>query len=171
MARKYYRRRRFYRRKGLWSSNIQALQSTKVVSSNNAFGDYLVLAYNESQNPNSVSQKFTIKNIEVSGQVESNPSPNVEDLVYYIVYVPEGFVISDSLPIEHPEWIMAYKYIGQSFTTSGTNSIQPPKIVSRLARKLSSGDRIVFMYTGANNGAEASTVSFRGLVRWWSKSN
>lgn len=170
MARKYSRRR-YYRRKGLWSSNIQSLQSTKLVPSGAEFGDYVVLAYNESQNPNSVSIKFTVKNIEVSGQVEANPSPNVEDIVYYIVYVPEGYEISDSLPFEHPEWIMAYKYIGQCFGSQATSTNQPPRIKSRLARKLSSGDRIVFMYTGSNNDDSQSNVVFRGLVRWWSKAN
>lgn len=171
------RSRRYRRRSASWSSNIQKINLTGTTTAGQVFGDSFTLAQNPEQANSSVSQYFTVKNIEVSGQLEAQYTsvayyPNIEDIVYYIMYVPEGYQIDLNLPIKHPEWIMAYKYIGQAASTNSSNYDQPPKIKTRLSRKLNPGDSIIFMYTGLNNTTDQNlNVKFLGLVRWWTKAN
>lgn len=171
------RSRRYRRRSARWSSNIQKINLTGTTTAGQAFGDSFTLAQNPAQSDNSVSQQFTVKNIEVSGQLEAQYTAtsyytNIEDIVYYIMYVPEGYAIGLDLPTKHPEWIMAYKYIGQAASSNSASWDQPPRIKTRLSRKLNPGDSIIFMYTGLNNTTDQDlNVKFLGLVRWWTKAN
>lgn len=171
MAKRRYRRYR--RRRGRWSSNIQSLRLSGVAESED-FGDSYTIAQNPVQSNTTVSQQYTVKNIEITGQIESNAQANynVENIQYYIIYVPEGYPISLDLPYSHPEWIMAYKYIGQSaLTTVTSNYYQPPRIKTRLSRRLNTGDSIIFMYRGTNTTGGNVPIRFNGLVRWWTKAN
>lgn len=174
MARRRYRRYR--RSKSRWSANIQRIRSTGEALPDQVFGDTVTIAQNPVQSNTTVSQQYTVKNIEVSGQLESanleTSSYNIEDIAYYIMYVPEGYPINLELPYAHPEWIMAYKYIGQGSSAYDTGPYQPPKIKTRLSRRLNTGDSIIFLYTG-NNADTTNTipVKFNGLVRWWTKAN
>ena len=43
------------------------------------------------------------------------------------MYVPEGYPINLESSIYHPEWIMAYKYIGQAVLHSSI-PYQPPRL-------------------------------------------
>ena len=181
MARR--RSRRYYRRKtGKWSSNIQNIRLTGPVNAATTenptvfFGDSYTLAQNPGQINTTVSQTFTGKNIEVSGQLEAEGSSSafaygVEDITYYIMYVPEGYPIGLNLPYQHPEWIMAYKYLGQGMASTTSSTTPPPKIKTRLSRKLNTGDSIIFLYTCNNRATSPGTVKFNGLVRWWTKAN
>lgn len=174
MARR--RIRRYRRRRGKWSANIQRINQSGQALANSIFGDTVTLAQNPAQSNTTVSQQYTVKNIEVSGQLEttigSAPANNVEELTYYIMYVPEGYPISLDLPFLHPEWIMAYKYAGQSTHNTATSGlVQPPKIRTRLSRRLNTGDSVIFMYTAQNNSVNNFDVKFQGLVRWWTKAN
>lgn len=176
MARR--RRTRYRRRKGRWSANIQRINQSGEAEPNSTFGDFVTLAQNPAQLQTTVSQQYTAKNIEVSGQLEvinavgTGTASVIEELTYYIMYVPEGYPLDFSLPFAHPEWIMAYKYAGQSTHTSSSAAlIQPPKIRTRLSRRLNTGDSIIFMYTAQNNSSSTFNVKFQGLVRWWTKAN
>lgn len=167
------KRRRYYRSKGRWASNIQSLNLSGSASESSRFGDSFTIAQNPGQSNSSVAQTYTVKNIEISAQLEvgdSTPAP-IEDISYYIMYVPEGYPISIDLPYNHPEWIMAYKYIGQTFGNTQSSTYQPPKIKTRLARKLNTGDSIIFLYNGLNSSNNPHQVRLLGLVRWWTKAN
>lgn len=167
-----YRRRRFRRRTGRWSSNIQKIHLTGAAPAAVEFGDVAVIAQNPGQSNSSVSQTYTVKNIEISGILEaSSGSADIEEISYYIMYVPEGYPVNQALPFNHPEWIMAYKYIGQSYNSTSSNFTQPPRVKTRLARKLNTGDSIVFIYNGMNRSISDVSVKFNGLVRWWTKAN
>lgn len=139
------------------------------------FGDSVTLAQNPGQNSSTVSQQYTVKNIEVSGNIEtisSSANWNIEEVTYYIMYVPEGYAISTNLPFQHPEWIMAYKYYGAAVVSNtGSSSNIPPKIKTRLSRRLNTGDSIIFMYIAKNVSTQPVEVKFQGLVRWWTKAN
>jgi hypothetical protein len=175
MARKRYRRYR--RSKGRWSANIQRIHMTGEAPSDQVFGDTLTIAQNPVQSATTVSQQYTVKNIEISGQLEAGlgtgGASSIEDVTYYIMYVPEGYPIDLNLPFAHPEWIMAYKYIGQAAQLNIADFTQPPKIKTRLSRRLNTGDSIIFLYTGINSTVTAGPVNikFNGLVRWWTKAN
>lgn len=174
MAKRRYRRYR--RSRGRWSANIQRIRSTGEALPDQIFGDTVTIAQNPVQSNTTVSQQYTVKNIEVSGQLEaSSVEYSIEDVAYYIMYVPEGYPVDLNLPYAHPEWIMAYKYIGQGSSTYDHGSYQPPKIKTRLSRRLNTGDSIIFLYNGFNAtsgvGAQTIPVKFNGLVRWWTKAN
>lgn len=174
MARR--RIRRYRRRRGRWSANIQRINQSGSAEAASLFGDTVTLAQNPAQSQTTVSQQYTVKNIEVSGQLEVQGSTSnaalIEELTYYIMYVPEGYPIGLDLPFTHPEWIMAYKYAGQASHSNTTSSLnQPPKIKTRLSRRLNTGDSIIFMYTAQNINTSSFNVKFQGLVRWWTKAN
>lgn len=171
MARRRYRRYR--RRRGRWSANIQQLNLTGAAHAGTRFGDSVTIAQNPVQTTTTVSQQYTVKNIEVTGLLESAGSnANIDDIAYYIMYVPEGYAISLDLPFNHPEWIMAYKYIGQSSSVNSSNAFyEPPRIKTRLSRRLNTGDSVIFLYNGLNSSAGGTDIKFNGLVRWWTKAN
>lgn len=165
--RKYWRRR--YAR---WSSNLERLNMAGAAPAAQPFGDSFTIAQNPAQANTTVSQQYTVKNIEISGYVESTNYNSIKDVTYYIMYVPEGYAIGIDLPHAHPEWIMAYKYVGQASSNNAGTFDQPPKIKTRLSRRLNTGDSIIFLYTGQNVSSSTTTqVIFRGLVRWWTKAN
>ena len=179
MARRRYRRYR--RARGKWAANIQRISGSGTVSANSPFVDYVTIAQNPEQEDTAVSQIFRVKNIEIACQLES-AYPQIENIEYYIMYVPEGYPLPEdrSLPIKHPEWIMAYKFIGNGTNSFGSTSSSPyvsnenaqvPKVKTRLTRKLQTGDQIVFIICGVNNSTSNSSIVYNGLLRWWTKAN
>lgn len=175
MARRRYRRYR--RRRAKWSPNLQVLRGSGIAPSintapdNGTFADFITIAQNNTTtSQNSISQIFTVKNVEVSAELESNGS--VQNVEYYIMFVPEGYALAKNLPEVHTEWIMAYKYIGTPLSSGAAiSNAQPPKIRSRLSRKLNTGDQIVFIIRGLNTSSTQESVFYHGLVRWWTKAN
>lgn len=173
MARRRYRRS--YRRRGRWCSNIQELPQTSYSITQNPFGDSITLVTNPIQATTGVSQIYTVKNIEVSMVAEVNESStglnNIEDLTYYIMYVPQGMNLTTDYNLEHPEYIMAYKYIG-SPSSDGDQQYQPIRVKTRLSRKLNTGDQIILFFKGrVSVGTAQNAFTLGGLVRWWTKAN
>ena len=110
-----YRRRRYYRKKsGRWSANIQEISSDIVNAVSGANYSSTVLAFNPLQTNTATSQVYTVKNFEISFTFESPAEviENIEDITAYIMFVPQGMTITASYNNQHPEYIMAYKYIG-----------------------------------------------------------
>lgn len=175
MAKRGYRQRSRFRRRGRWSSNIQGLALTGDAPPSSTFGDFYTVAQNPAQVNSTVSQQYTVKNVEITGEFESAGGFSIENVSFYIMYVPEGYPLNLDLPFTHPEWIMAYKYIGQSAqntqSAAGVTFYQPPRIKTRLSRRLNTGDSIVFIYRGYNSSTSSSYIKFNGLVRWWTKAN
>lgn len=168
-----YRRVRRYRRKsGKWSSNIQTIESD-ISFLPGGFFTVTDLCKNPVQSQTSVSQQYTVKNIEFSYKVELNnidENRDVEMLQIYVVYVPQGFSVSDELIEQHPEWVMAYQFVGNPDSDS-VQRYQPRKIKTRLARRLQTGDSIAFLVVGNNNSNSSIGASIGGIVRWWTKAN
>lgn len=175
------RSRRYYKRKGRWSSNIKIVPpSTVSAPKNSNFEHHLTLTSNPVQTANAVSQQYTVKNIELSYQIEALPDSyvNIENLVVYIMFLPQGMTVTLEYPEQHPEYIMAYRYLGSpdaERASVGGNIINsgrlPPKIKTRLSRRLQTGDSIIFLLVGTNNSPNDSEITINGLVRWWTKAN
>lgn len=177
-----YRKRRYYkRRSGRWSPNI-----VKISSTNNAsvgeFYNYENLAVNPIQTTTGVSQTFTVKNIEISFTLEGSVGGNtsyIESVTAYVMYVPQGMNITSSYYAEHPEYIMAYKYLGSptieytpsQAVTPSSQQYQPYKIRTRMSRKLQTGDRLILYIQGSNDYTATTQYKIDGIVRWWSKAN
>ena len=135
MARKT--RRRYYRRKGRWSANIKNINDT--VSLNSGInGNSIDLCLNPVQNDITVSQQFTVKNIELSVFAEVNDSSGlIENIEHYIMFVPQGMNLTTDYNLEHPEYIMAYYYQGNPLSeTSVPNLGWKLKIKSRITSSL-----------------------------------
>lgn len=170
MARKRIRR---YRKKGRWSSNIKNVNNTTVQANVGTFYAYFTLTSNPAQSDDTVSQQYTVKNVEFSFQIETPQDNNqiIENITVYIMYLPQGFVLSNNLVNEHPEWIMAYRYLGAPDASINSSYRYPRKIKTRLSRRLQTGDSIILYLTGYNNSSSLIPVIFHGLIRWWTKAN
>lgn len=174
MARRRYTRR-YRRRSTRWSPNIANLLSTVAAPADSSFFGTIELATNPVQTNQTVSQTFTVKNIELTLQLEMGTGYNfVENMTGYIMYVPQGMNITVDYPQQHPEYIMAYRFIGSPEyepSTTGTTR-NALRVRTRLARKLQTGDSIIFFIAGVNvTNANSFAVEIHGLVRWWTKAN
>lgn len=177
-----YRRYRNYNRRnrGRWSANIQEIGTTDIIvpATAGAWSRDFQLAFNPSQSNQSVSQVYTVKNFECTLDLSSSGSTDapstIEDITAYIMYVPQGMTITSSYNIQHPEYIMAYKFIGTPTIDGPTTSrAQATRIKTRLSRKLQSGDSIVLFIKGNHTqaGTMTTTLELSGLARWWTKAN
>lgn len=184
MARRRYFRR-FRRRSGKWAPNIQEIGTTTIATTaNSTFYQSFTLAFNPTQVNTAVSQAYTVKRIEVSFYIDSDVQANnnvVEDITAYIMYVPQGMTITAAYNLQHPEYIMAYKFLGSPSIDNAANSTsvvfsgqqyQPTRVTTRLSRKLQSGDSVILFIKGNNTSNSINyNFDFHGLVRWWTKAN
>lgn len=174
-----YRKRRYYKRsKGKWSANINIVNRNQLTFTPGESYNSLTLAVNPAQTNQGVSQTYTVKNAEFSYNIEVDSAQYgryIEGLCAYIMYVPQGMQVSANYPQQHPEYIMAYRYLGspdnEISSDSNTNFKRSLKIKTRMARKLQTGDSIIwFIY--ANNQETANITGYvDGVVRWWTKAN
>lgn len=179
------RGKRYYRKKGQWSANIQEINEVVSADATSWFSPY-TLVTNPPQTPSLTSQTYTVKNFEISFVIDyegnNQNSQNIESICCYIMYVPQGMNITSNYNIEHPEYIMNYKFIGgpsteneySSTSTSPTivgQKYQPYKLKTRLSRKLQSGDGVILYIKGINQTSTTINLRLTGLVRWWTKAN
>ena len=175
MAKKIIKR---YRKKSRYSPNITEF-SESINTSQGTFSFTNVLCTNPSQTTLGVSQQYTVKNFEISFTFETtsaNSNKSIDDLCAYIMYKPQGMNITANYNLDHPEYIMNYKYYGSptNDNTGYNNSqqFQPLKIRTRMARKLQTGDSIILFIKGNNTSEVALTaIGIHGIIRWWSKAN
>lgn len=181
MARRRYRRYR--KRHGRWSANIKEINRSITVPSTggaeeNEFSTFEQLCINPVQNTNTVSQVFIAKNFNIDFVLEAGSNSQdkayIENVTAYIMYVPQGLSITNNFNLEHPEYILSYKYLGSPTTyqslTDETQNYQPFRIRSRMARKLQTGDKIVLYIKGLTQDAQVNrALRLTGLLRWWSK--
>lgn len=166
-------RRRYYRRRtGRWSANISTLREPLTTpTGSGSFYSYSTLCSNPIQVETTVSQQYTVKNTQVQFEFDSLNSSAIENLTAYIMFIPQGYQITETLPNTHPEWIMAMKYYGSPGPDANTNR-NPLNIKTRLARRLQTGDGIILLITGyKDNNDTVQGLNFRGVVRWWTKAN
>lgn len=172
------RRYRRYRKSGRWSSNIQEVANI-VNAPPGVFSSAETIMTNPAQNVAGVSQAFTVKNLEITFTTDYQDSNagviQLESLAVYIMYVPQGMNVTSDYNLQHPEYIMAYKFIGSPSDEHDDGvgqQYQPIKVRTRLARKLQSGDGVILFIKGINSNNN-TTYNFRlsGLIRWWTKAN
>ena len=171
-----YRRRRYRRKTGRWAPNIVKV-SNQLLAPFGEFGLSEDLAINPIQSNTGVSQTYTTKNFEITFTIESGELGGIlESITVYVMYVPQGMNVGSDYYAQHPEYIMAYKYLGSPGNVSNNNydagqKYQPYKIKSRLSRKLQTGDKVILFVQGSNPGNNTVAFCLDGIVRWWSKAN
>lgn len=174
MARRRYRRYR--RRHGRWAANIQEVNGT-LTASPGTFSQAETILTNPAQSTTLVTQVFTVKNVEVTFNLDFESAStgavnDIEAVTAYIMYVPQGMTITANYNLDHPEYIMTYKYLGSPTVDNNGQQYQPYKIRTRLARKLQSGDNVILFIKGLNqNNSNNYLLRLSGLVRWWTKAN
>ena len=111
-------RRKYYKRKGRWSANIKTITDERI--NNIPSGSFYFtkdLCLNPAQSDATVSQQYTVKNIELSYELEtiyaqgSDLHFDLEGLTAYIMYVPQGMTVTETYPNFHPEYIMAMRFL------------------------------------------------------------
>lgn len=169
MAR-HRRYRRYYRRRSNWSSRINELNISETLAANGDFFIQRDLVTNPAQTDNNISNKFTVKNVraELEAQVTSSEATAINFVRAYIMFVPQGVPVNGSLPTNHPEWIMAYRWVG-SPVANGSPYFPALRLGSRLSRNLDTGDRITFIIIGSNTDVVAAGINCNGLVRYNTK--
>lgn len=172
MGKRYYKK--YYYKKGKWSPNIYTIGSSGLVAQTGNFYISQELAKNPVQTTTTISQSYTVKNVELNFELAGDSQQNISGVVVYIMYAPQGITVNSSYANNHPEYIMAYRFLGKPnylTTTSqnpGRNSI---KVKSRLSRKLQTGDSIVLLIVGENTGNQGTAMQLSGVFRWWTKAN
>jgi hypothetical protein len=104
----------------------------------------------------------------------------LNNVAMFIMYIPEGYNITstgdNSLSVinQHPEWVMAYKYLGsptEPHDSIGGQGCQPTRIRSRVRRNLMTGDRIVLVIAGKNSSGESSIGTLWAYLKFASRIN
>lgn len=117
---------------------------------------------------------LTVKNFatslicELPGSTAGTTS--VDNVGYYIMFVPEGYTPAVNFPYIHPEWILNYSYVGTPLPGNMPVGFNIRKTTRRL-RKLKPGDKIVLFVLGTNNGTGDSSMVISGLIKYFSKRN
>lgn len=173
MAKRRYRR--FKRRTGRWAPNIVELNNSYTATSGNFYNE-IGLATNPAQSSIGVSQIYTVKNFDITFTIESSSQWSLEGITAYIMFVPQGMLITSEYNTQHPEYILNYKYLGSptgigTSTSAEVQQFQPFKVRTRLSRKLNTGDRIILFVKGYSEASSSITYSLNGIVRWWTKAN
>lgn len=172
-------RYRFYKKKGKWSANINTVNN-QVIPFGSGGSTYWTydLCSNPAQNSTTVSQQYTVKNVYFNFQFESSTDTfDINCLTGYIMYVPQGMTVDTNYPKYHPEYIMAMRFygspepIGTDLQTTKQGIRNPLSIKSRLARRLQTGDKIIFLLVGTNSTSQTLTLYCNGVIRWWTKAN
>lgn len=148
--------------------------TTQVLEANSGtwFGT-ATLATNPTQTTLGVSQIYTVKNFDINFVIDTNVQEslnNIENICSYIMFVPQGMNVTSDYNLQHPEYILNYKYLG-SPSSDGEQQYQPTRLRTRLARKLQTGDSIILFIKGRNQSNSDLTLSLNGLIRWWTKAN
>ena len=170
-----------YYKKAQWSTRLTNFSGTQLVGSNSQAVIYQNLCQNPAQNNDTVSQKYTVKNIDLQFELTAgnNESSNndMENFQYFVMYIPQGYAPTGApgayadLPYDHPEWIMVHRFVGNPLGDLST-SYPPIRVKSRLARKLDTGDRVILLLLGQNTSTSAShVIDYRGLVKYNTKAN
>lgn len=177
MARSYRRYRNYNRRKASrWAANIQEVGSN-LAAEPGLWSIAETIMSNPTQQNTYVSQTYTVKNFEINFVLEYPTADTgldeIEDVTAYVMYAPQGMNITSDYNVQHPEYIMAYKFIGSPANDNSATGqqYQPYKIRTRLSRKLQTGDSVVLFIKGTNQTTANIQLRLSGLIRWWTKAN
>lgn len=167
-----YRRIRKYRKKGRWSANIVDITNTFSVEAGPAnFFKSITLCQNPTQSSSTISQQYTVKNIELQYYIQSVNASNLMNMSVYVMYAPQGINIGYDYVSQHPEYIMAYKFLGNADAQDNNSDRNALSIRTRLSRRLQTGDGIILFIKGYNGASSSTNASLTGIVRWWTKAN
>jgi hypothetical protein len=125
-------------------------------------------------NEDSALSNVTVRNFttnliaEISGENPTNL--NIENVQYYVMFLPEGYNATVNFPFIHPEWILNYSYQGTPNPDTEPIGFNIRR-TSKKSRKLKPGDKIILFVLALNESAAQRSVKMSGLVKYFSKRN
>ena len=161
---RYYPRRTVAKKK--WASNLV----NGTVSSSN----FALLVQNSTQTASPTPVIVKCGNFKVQGDVvvttQQQGTNRPVPLVFYIVFIPEGVGITDTVVTTHPEWIMGWTVIDAQYIgpTTSTTSGSRFSLSTRLKRNLNSGDSIVAVLQSRDSSASAQCAF---TCQYWTCAN
>ena len=168
-----YRRRRINKKK--WEPNLIKFNNEGFAFlTGNGYNSTVLCTCPIRDSANGINRTYTIKRPTFAFEMEANIQETwqyLENICFYIMFLPQGYSPKYSLPQEHPEWIMSKQFYGSAATDFGeafSKSI-PKKITSRLARTLHSGDQIIFLITYSNTSELSIEGHLSGMLDFYSK--
>jgi hypothetical protein len=101
---------------------------------------------------------------------------DLNNVALFVMYIPEGYsmYVNNSVvdvASQHPEWIMAYKYLGSPTDSQYGQGCQPTRITSRVRRNLMTGDRVILFVSGTNSGNASITGIIWAYLKFASRIN
>jgi hypothetical protein len=117
---------------------------------------------------------LTVKNFATSllCEIPNSTAGNsaVDNVGYYIMFLPEGYTPAVNFPYTHPEWILNYSYVGTPLADNASVGFNIRKTTRRV-RKLKPGDKIVLFVLADCSNTAGATLNINGLVKYYSKRN
>lgn len=176
-----YRRTIVRAPKKKWGSNMVHINMNVTNSTESTTSGYhaITLAANktESNAPTPVVVKTGNFKIQGDMQVSAGTAVNTSPVAtMYIVFVPQGmeptsYLAASSLVVNHPEWIMAWRFLESGFSSSaGVLDFERFSFSSRLKRNLNSGDSILAILL-VEDLAAGHGCSVTGMCQFWTCAN
>lgn len=178
MARYYRRRYRTIVRapKKKWASNIK---NTFIQTSGDATKQFGVVALVQNSTDSTYPTPVILKtgNVKVQGdyRVVTSSTGGHAEVSLYVVFIPEGTSLTTAVEAEqviqnHPEWIMAWRYLGDNQTSSASAENNDRfSFSSRMKRNLNSGDSVRMLCIV--NGYAVTSVSVNFTAQYWTCAN
>lgn len=122
---------------------------TEADSTNN-YSDIITVPDDDSTN---IPRSMLVGNVQLTTTVEALSNVNsFNNMVIAVMRVPRDTTINSDFIDLHPEWVLAYKYIGSPISISDAQQFQPVRVSSRKKVRLYSGDsvKLIVQYSKSN---------------------
>jgi hypothetical protein len=162
----------------LWCPNFFKINyGDNVPAANGTFTASHIVAFNTEESGTTFPRKVRIRNVDLTANLETmaTTSSAFDNVTVAFMKIPQGFSVdntSDATLVKHPEWVLAYKYIGSPVVTSESQQYQPIRIRSNKSITLYPGDGLYLVVTGTKAATQSvATIYTNGLVKYFTRVN
>ena len=155
-------RRNYGSNKKKWASFMKEIPNAVVnIAGGNVGGAWTPLVTNSIETATPTPTIVKAKHLKCIFDIFSTSGKLINGAVY-LIYVPQGYTPSVDLPVQHPEWIMAWRGLDVDTVAEGPGSRQVQMSTS-MSRNLNSGDAIYALFHLTNlPGSTAAAVNYHG---------
>ena len=131
-----------------------------VPPSGSAFGAIdLVVNSAESATPTPTIIKCKHFKASIDTYVSAASALNTGPIVCYIMYVPQGYTLAVTTPVDHPEWVLSWRAVDVSMASTLVTFHNNITMSSSLSRNLNSGDSVKLLVVANNISATPFQVN------------
>ena len=165
--RKSYRpyRRNYGSNKKKWASFMKEIPNNQInVTAGTIGGAWSALVTNSTETATPTPTIVKAKHLKCVFDIFATAGKLINGAVY-LIYVPQGYTPSVDLPVQHPEWIMAWRGLEIEAITTSTGGGKQVQMSSSMSRNLNSGDAIYVLFHITNvPGAVEAVVNYHGRI-------